>query len=148
MNKDKMLRAPFKLEYTYKRSTGPIIGKFFDALSKNKILGTKNSNGDILVPAAEFDPVTCEELKGFVEVSSTGTIKSFTWINKPRDHHLLNKPFAFALINLDGTSSCMLRMVTNCQEEDLYMGQKVTVVWNSKKTKTILDIKYFELKND
>ena len=31
-NKSDMLRAPFKLEYDYERSTGPIIGKFFEGL--------------------------------------------------------------------------------------------------------------------
>ena len=56
-NKSDMLRAPFKLEYDYERSTGPIIGKFFEGLSNQQILGTKNGD-NVYVPAAEFDPIT------------------------------------------------------------------------------------------
>ena len=114
-NKSDMLRAPFKLEYDYERSTGPIIGKFFEGLSNQQILGTKNGD-NVYVPAAEFDPITYEHLSEFVELPETGTVKSFTWIDQPRKHHLINKPFAFALIQIDGATSSILHMITNLPE--------------------------------
>ena len=95
-NKSDMLRAPFKLEYDYERSTGPIIGKFFEGLSNQQILGTKNGD-NIYVPAAEFDPTTYEHLSEFVELPETGTVKSFTWIDQPRKHHLINKSFGLLI---------------------------------------------------
>ena len=63
-----LLRASFKLEYPYERSPGPIIGKFFEELSNEVLVGTKNSKGEIFVPAAEFDPKDSEHLSEFVEV--------------------------------------------------------------------------------
>ena len=42
-----LLRASFKLEYPYERSPGPIIGKFFEELSNEVLVGTKNSKGEI-----------------------------------------------------------------------------------------------------
>ena len=47
-----LLRASFKLEYPYERSPGPVIGKFFEELSNEVLVGTKNSKGEIFVPAA------------------------------------------------------------------------------------------------
>ena len=70
------LQAPFELSYDYKRSSGPIMSKFFEALSKKKILGTKNASGKVFVPAAEFDPDTSEALTEFVEVESEKVVIS------------------------------------------------------------------------
>ena len=47
-----LLRAPFELAYNYKRSSGPLMSKFFDALAEQKILGTKSSTGKVYAPAA------------------------------------------------------------------------------------------------
>ena len=57
-----LLRAPFELAYNYKRSNGPVMSKFFEALGEQKILGTKSSTGKVFSPAAEFDPDTHESL--------------------------------------------------------------------------------------
>ena len=146
-NKSDMLRAPFKLEYDYERSTGPIIGKFFEGLSNQQILGTKNGD-NVYVPAAEFDPITYEHLSEFVELPETGTVKSFTWIDQPRKHHLINKPFAFALIQIDGATSSILHMITNCNESDIEVGSRVKVSRSEEKTETIKDISHFELINE
>ena len=69
-----LLRAPFELGYTYKRSNGPVMSKFFDGLGEHKILATKSSAGKVFAPAAEFDPDTHEALNDLVEVGPGGTI--------------------------------------------------------------------------
>ena len=143
-----LLRASFKLEYPYERSPGPVIGKFFEELSNEVLVGTKNSKGEIFVPAAEFDPKDSEHLNEFIEVKDEGVIRSYTWIEEPRTHHLLQEPFAFALICIDGTNSAMLHMIANCEESELEIGTRVKVVWNEEKSQTIRDIKYFEIIDD
>jgi uncharacterized OB-fold protein len=45
-----LLRAPFELAYNYKRSNGPVMSKFFDALGEQTILGTKSSAGKVFSP--------------------------------------------------------------------------------------------------
>tara|TARA_Y100000287_G_C14081266_1_gene285695 strand:- start:27 stop:482 length:456 start_codon:yes stop_codon:yes gene_type:complete len=147
LDKD-LLRASFKLEYPYERSPGPVIGKFFEELSNEVLVGTKNSKGEIFVPAAEFDPKDSEHLNEFIEVKDEGVIRSYTWIEAPRTHHLLQEPFAFALICIDGANSAMLHMIANCKESELEIGTRVKVVWNEEKSQTIRDIKYFEIIDD
>ena len=146
MNDQKdLLRAPFELAYTYKRSNGPVMSKFFDGLGEQKILGTKSRTGKVFAPAAEFDPDTHESLSDMIEVGPGGTIESFSWIDNPKHHHLLKKPFAFALIKLDGADTSMLHMVTNCNESDLSIGSRVTASWSKAQEKRITDIQFFNL---
>ena len=146
MNDQKdLLRAPFELAYTYKRSNGPVMSKFFDGLGEQKILGTKSSTGKVFAPAAEFDPDTHESLSDMIEVGPGGTIESFSWIESPQHHHLIKKPFAFALIKLDGADTSMLHMVTNCNEFDLSIGSRVTASWSKTQKKRITDIQFFNL---
>ena len=139
------LQAPFELSYDYQRSCGPIMSKFFEALSKKKILGTKNASGKVFVPAAEFDPNTNEALTEFVEVESTGIIESWSWVANPKPHHLIQSAFAFVLIKFNGADTSMLHMVSECAESDLAKGVKVKPVWSSDPKEMILDIKYFVL---
>ena len=140
-----LLRAPFELGYTYKRSNGPVMSKFFDGLGEHKILATKSSAGKVFAPAAEFDPDTHEALNDLVEVGPGGAIESFSWIEKPQHHHLVKNPFAFALIKLDGADTSMLHMVANCNESDLSIGTRVTASWSSTQDKRITDIQFFTL---
>lgn len=140
-----LLRAPFELVYNYKRSNGPVMSKFFEALGEQKILGTKSSTGKVFSPAAEFDPDTHESLNDMVEVGPGGSVESFSWIEAPQNHHLIKEPFAFALIKLDGADSSMLHMITDCNEADLSIGTRVTAAWSETTTKRITDIKFFTL---
>ena len=99
----------------------------------------------VFAPAAEYDPYTREALTEIVEVGPGGTIESWSWVNSPRSHHLLKKPFAFALIKLDGADTAMLHMVSDCDESDLSIGKKVLPVWSKNPTEAITDINYFIL---
>ena len=140
-----LLRAPFELAYNYKRSSGPVMSKFFEALGKQKILGTKSNAGKVFSPAAEFDPETNEPLKEMVEVGPGGVVESFSWIENPQHHHLIKEPFAFALIKLDGADTSMLHMVTQCNETDLSIGSRVKANWSEIQEQRITDIKFFTL---
>lgn len=140
-----LLRAPFELAYNYKRSSGPVMSKFFEALGQQKILGTKSNAGKVFSPAAEFDPETNEPLKEMVEVGPGGVVESFSWIEDPKHHHLIKEPFAFALIKLDGADTSMLHMVTQCNEADLRIGSRVKANWSEIQEQRITDIKFFTL---
>ena len=142
-----LLRAPFELAYNYKRSSGPVMSKFFEALGKQKILGTKSNAGKVFSPAAEFDPETNEPLKEMVEVGPGGVVESFSWIENPQHHHLIKEPFAFALIKLDGADTSMLHMVTDCKESDLSIGTRVQATWSETHEQRITDIKFFKLES-
>ena len=63
------------------------------------------------VPPAEYDPVTYEPLAEMVPVSGVGTVVSWTWQPEPLAGQPLDRPFAWALIKLDGADTPLLHAV-------------------------------------
>src|SRR3954471_21866666 len=57
-----VLVADHAIEYKYTRSTGPVIGAFLTALRDRRSVGVRTADGSVLVPPAEYDPVTSEDL--------------------------------------------------------------------------------------
>ncbi|WP_101756831.1 Zn-ribbon domain-containing OB-fold protein [Oceanicoccus sp. KOV_DT_Chl] len=138
-----VLNQDFTLGYTYTRSTGPIVGRFLTELRNRKVVGIKGSDGKVIVPPVEYDPVTAEALSEFVDVADTGTVQTWSWIKHPRPSHLLQKPFAFALILMDGADTPMLHMVDAGDEAAMSTGMKVKVRWADEPKGFIDDIAYF-----
>ena len=98
--------AAHVLEYPYTRSVGPVLGRFLGALKEARIEGIRTASGKVLVPPAEYDPETAATLSqndgDFVEVGPAGTVQSWTWVVRPNDKQPLGRPFAWALVLLDG----------------------------------------------
>ena len=139
-----LLQKTFELGYTYTRTTGPVIGRFLTGLRDGQILGTRTSDGRVIVPAAEFDPVSAEALSEFVPVQDSGTVTTWCWVQQPLSHHLLQKPFAFALIRLDGADVPLLHMVDAGSEAAMRTGMRVRARWAAERRGSITDITCFE----
>ena len=73
------LTAPHSLEYTYKRSLGPVLSRFFTALRERRFVGVRRSDGSVMVPPKEYDPDTSESLDEIVEVSDEGVVTSWSF---------------------------------------------------------------------
>ena len=119
------LTAPYVLEYTYRRSLGPVLSAFVTGLRDGKILGVRASDGRVLVPPQEYDPVTAETLSEMVEVSLCGTVTSWTWQNSPRADQPLDRPFGWALIKLDGADSSFTHAVAVRSSKQMATGMRV-----------------------
>ena len=93
----------------------------------------------------EYDPDTAEELGEFVEVGQQGEIVSFAWVREPRDAHPFDRPFAWAMIKLDGADVPMVHCVAADAESDVASGARVQAVWADETRGFITDIRCFEL---
>jgi len=69
-----------------------------------------------------FDPDTAEELSEFVDVGQEGEIVSFAWVKHPREAHPSDKPFAWAMIKLDGADVPMVHWVKADSEDAVSTG--------------------------
>ncbi|MCC9186596.1 hypothetical protein MMAG44476_13281 [Mycolicibacterium mageritense DSM 44476 = CIP 104973] len=136
------LSAPLKLSFDYTRSVGPVLGQFFTALRDRRIVGVRGSDGRVHVPPAEYDPVTYEALTEVVPVSSVGTVVSWTWQSEPLEGQPLDRPFAWALIKLDGADTPLLHAV-DAAEGTLSTGARVHAHWVDEPVGAITDIAYF-----
>ena len=139
------LSAPLKLAFDYTRSVGPVLGQFFTALRDRRIVGTRGSDGRVFVPPAEYDPVTYEPLTEVVDVASVGTVQSWTSQPDPLEGQPLDRPFAWALIKLDGADTALLHAVDvgAAGSAAIKTGDRVHVHWAAETTGSITDIAYF-----
>lgn len=138
------LSAPHVLEYTYTRSVGPVVGKFFGGLEERKLYGIRTRAGRVICPPTEYDPETGEELTDFVEVGQAGVVTTWAWVHSPRPKHPLQTPFAWALIKLDGADTAMLHAVDAGTEARMSTGMRVTVRWREETTGELSDIACFD----
>ena len=143
----KPLSAPLRLSFDYTRSVGPTLSQFFTALRERRIVGARGSDGRVYVPPAEFDPVTYERLTEIVPVSSVGTVLSWTWQPEPLEGQPLDRPFAWALIKLDGADVPLLHAVDvgAAGSDSISTGARVHVHWANEPAGAITDIAYFAL---
>jgi uncharacterized protein len=139
-----VLRAPHFLEYTYTRSVGPVIERFFKGLGEHRIQGIKGSDGKVVVPPTEYDPHTGESLSEFVDVGNAGVVTTWAWASEPRPGQPLDRPFAWALIKLDGADTGMLHAVDAGDESKMSTGMRVKVRWAPGNVADITAIECFE----
>lgn len=145
MSQPEVLSQAFELGFTYTRSTGPVVGRFLTELKNRRIVGNRASDGRVIVPPMEYDPDTAAELTEFVEVAQEGEIVSFAWVKEPREAHPMEKPFAWAMIRLDGADIPMIHCVAAEAEGDVATGARVRAVWADETRGYISDIRCFEL---
>jgi len=117
------------MEYTYTRSVGPVIDRFFAGLGEHRFQGIKGSDGKVIVPPVEYDPYTGETLSEFVDVGDAGVVTTWAWVTDPRPGQPLQKPFAWALVKLDGADTAMLHAVDAGDESKMSTGMRVKVRW-------------------
>lgn len=138
---DPPLSAPLTLSFDYTRSVGAVLSTFFTALRGRRIVGVRGSDGRVHVPVIEYDPVTYEPLSQIVPVSSVGTVQSWTWQSEPLDGQPLGRPFAWALIKLDGADTALLHVV----DGPVQTGDRVHAHWIDEPVGAITDIACFRL---
>lgn len=140
-----VLSAPYVLEYPYRRSLGPVIGRFLAALKDGKILGIKTTGAipRVIVPPTEYDPETGAENGALVEVGPAGAVMSWAWVQTPRKSHPLERPFAFALIRLDGADTSLLHAVDAGAESAMKTGMRVAPRFRVERSGSVLDIECF-----
>lgn len=137
------MRAPYVLEYGYRRSTGPVIGQFLTALRDGRIEGAKTASGRVVVPPTEYDPDTGDAIVGLVPVGSAGVVTTWTWVGEPKPGQPLTTPFAWALIKLDGADTAMLHAVA-APEAQMKTGMRVKARFRAERVGLITDIEAFE----
>jgi len=138
------LQAPVTVSFDYTRSVGPVLGRFLTGLRDGRLVAARTSEGRVVIPPPEFDPVNHRETTDFVEVSPTGTVTSWTWVPEPVAGQPFDRPFAFALVTLDGADVPLLHALDVASPDDVGTGMRVQVRWADERVGAITDIECFE----
>ncbi|GAA1772367.1 OB-fold nucleic acid binding domain-containing protein [Nocardioides hankookensis] len=141
------LSAPVTVAFDYTRSTGPVVGRFLTGLRDGVVVGGRTSAGEVVVPPLEFDPVTHEPTTEFVEVGPGGTVASWVWVPEPVKDQPFDRPFAFALVTLDGATRPVLHALDVASPDEVSTGMRVQVRFAEERVGAITDI-VFEPESD
>ena len=138
------LSAPVTVAFDYTRSTGPVVGRFLTGLRERRVVGARTAAGTVVVPPPEFDPVSHEPVTDFVQVADVGTVTSWTWVPEPVPGQPFDRPFAFALVLLDGADAPLLHALDVTSPEEVTTGMRVRARWREHRVGSITDIEAFE----
>ena len=138
------LHAPLNVEFDYTRSLGAPLSEFMTGLKRRQILGGVLSDGTVAVPPPEYDPHTLEPVTELVPVGSEGAVQSWSWVPEPVPGQPFDRPFAFALVLLDGTDRPLLHVVAVDGPDQIETGLRVRVRWAEETAGAITDIRWFE----
>lgn len=140
---DDALVASHVLEFPggFTRSVGPVIGRFLTAVRDDaRLLGVRLADGRVLAPPVEYDPSSGAAAgDDFVPVGPGGDVTTWTWIAEPRPEHLLDRPFAFALIRLDGADTAMLHVVDAGDPAAMRTGMRVVARFGDDRVGSMTD---------
>jgi uncharacterized OB-fold protein len=142
---DGAFSAPFVVSYPYSRTVGPHIGRFLTGLREGRIEGVRAADGRVLVPPPEFDPVTGAPLTEWVAVADEGVVLSWAWVPEPLEGQPFDRPFAYALVRLDGSDSGFLHAVDVHSPAELSTGARVRVRWAAEREGAVSDVACFEV---
>ena len=95
--------------------------------------------------STEYDPQTGESLSEFVDVGDAGVVTTWAWTTDPRPGQPLDRPFAWALIRLDGADTAMLHAVDAGDESKMATGMRVKVRWAAEPVPDMAAIACFEV---
>jgi uncharacterized protein len=143
-----ILSAPLVLEYPFKRTVGPVQSAFLTGLREGLVVGVRTADGRVLCPPVEYDPVTSEELTELVELGETGTVTTWSWEPAPRANQPLDRPFAWALVRMDGADTGLLHAVDAGSPDRMRTGMRVRLRWRDERVGGIGDIACFEPAGD
>lgn len=138
------LSAPLEVGFDYTRSLGSVLSRFATELRDGRIVGVRGSDGRVLVPPVEFDPVTAQPLSEFVEVGSEGTVLTWSWMPEPLEGQPLHSAFGWAMVKLDGADTPILHAVDVPSADSMRTGMRVRVRWSSDRGNGVRDIACFE----
>jgi hypothetical protein len=144
MSEARILSAPLVLEYPFSRTVGPVQSAFLTGLREGIVLGVRGADDRVICPPVEYDPVTSEDLTELVELAPTGTVTTWSWVPEPRPSQPLDRPFAWALVQLDGADTGILHAVDAGSPDAVRTGLRVRVRWADEREGSITDIACFE----
>src|ERR1044072_2596127 len=138
------LSAPVTVAFDYTRSTGPVLGRFLTGRRDGELIAGRTSDGRVVLPPPAFAPVTHAATTDFVEVEPTGTVTSWSWVSEPVAGQPFDRPFAFALVTLDGADVPFLHALDAASPDEVSTGMRVQVRWADERVGAITDIVCFE----
>ena len=140
-----MMEAPIYLDYNF--TAGNATARFLHGLKQGKLLGQRcPCCGKVYAPprgsCAKCGVPTEEE----VPLSDKASVESFTIVHIPIPGNSIKPPYVIANLVPDGANISFIHLISECNNEDVHIGQRVQAVWKpeSEWTYAMENISYFK----
>jgi uncharacterized OB-fold protein len=137
--------TPVSMRYDY--SIGVGMSVFMRAIREGKLLGARcPDTGKVYVPPRLTSVETASPMRELVELPDRGVVYTYCIVNIQFYEQVLDIPYAYAYIVLDGADCAIMHLVQECPVEDMRPGMRVQAVWKdpSEWTESLENIRYFK----
>lgn len=124
-----VINSPSYLKYNFTAGAAPT--RFLSQLKKGKLTGQRRPEpgAPVYIPPRGSCPATGQPTEEEVELSDKGTVQSFTIVNIPIPGNPIEPPFVVANIVADGAGISFIHLMSECDNADVHIGQRVQAVW-------------------
>jgi hypothetical protein len=139
------VNTPVAIRYDY--SIGVGMSAFMRAIREGKLLGARcPDTGKVYVPPRLTSVETASPMSELVELPDRGVVYTYCIVNIKFYEQVLDIPYAYAYIVLDGADSAIMHLVQECPIEEMRPGMRVQAVWKdpSEWTESLENIRYFK----
>jgi uncharacterized OB-fold protein len=149
-----LVRITHAMNLTWRYGAGAHFREFIAALRERaQILGRRCPVcSRVYLPPRVVCGNCYAELREWVEVKETGTVRAFTVVHTPIIDPTTGQPrplpYAMALIQLDGADTTLNHYLAENDPAKLHIGLRVRAVWRTERTGTLNDILHFERMSD
>lgn len=149
MSEDKtditMMDAPIYLDYNF--TAGSATSRFLHGLKQGVLIGQRCPGCDAVYVPARGSCARCGVATGEdVALSDKATVESFTIVYIPIPGNPIKPPYIIANVVPDGANISFIHLISECNNEDVRIGQRVQAVWKpeSEWTYAMDNIIYFK----
>lgn len=139
------IKTPIAIHYDY--SVGAGLSTFLRAIREGRILGARcPDTGKVYVPPRLSSVETASPMSELVELPDRGVVYTYCIVNIRFYDQVLEIPYAYAYIVLDGADSAIMHLIQECPLEEIRPGMRVEAVWKdpSEWTESLENIRYFK----
>ena len=123
-----MMDAPVYLDYNF--TAGAATSRFLSAIKQGRLVGQRcPSCGKVYVPPRGSCAKCGVATRDDVPVQSTATVQSFTIVYLPIPGNPIKPPYIIANLVLDGADISFIHLISECNNDDVRIGQRVQAVW-------------------
>jgi len=139
------IKTPIAIHYDYSIGAGQ--STFMRAIREGRILGARcPDTGKVYVPPRLSSVETASPMTELVELPDRGVVYTYCIVNIKFYDQVLEIPYAYAYIVLDGADSAIMHLIQECPVEKMRSGMRVQAVWKdpSEWTESMENIRYFK----
>lgn len=144
-----LARISHTMNLTWRYGTSWYFAEFIRALrDERRILGLRcPACCRVYLPPRPVCGNCCAELREWIEVKDTGTVRAFTAVHMsiidPATGEPRPSPYGMALVQLDGADTMLNHYLAEHDPAKLWIGMRVRAVWRAERVGRLSDIVHF-----